>query len=610
MNKIRELSQDTIEKIAAGEVIERPESVIKEAVENSIDAKSTSILIDIKSGGKDYIRVTDNGIGISYDDLDYAFKKHCTSKILSFDEIYNLNSCGFRGEALNSIASVSKASLVSKVQGEEAYRIQYEYGNFINKTNAVANLGTSLIVEDLFGNMPVRRRLLASDRTEENRIRSLIERFAIGYPQVAFKLVSNSRVLLNTSGSNDLKQAIFEVFGKNVVKDIIEVKSDRINGYISNSNLYSNNTSNQMIFINNRIVYNEELSKAVESQYFGKIPNTKHPLFFLFIDVDKNEVDVNIHPSKKYVKITFNEDLISEIKSTISNSLDESNKFSFFNNQDDDSIEFRIYEKDNLDTSKVKEDEIYIDIPTEEKVIRPFDLENKEAPGVPYIQNELNISVPNIIVHENESNYEPDSIIDLNNIFPDKQVGSFNKVIGVIIKKYLLIENRPNNLIILMDLQHALSRNFYDLYTKDISEKNVPIQGFLEPIIYKFDYSDAEFINNNLDLMLDLGFDLTAMGKDSFLLRGIPSYLTDYFKEDDLIDIVNDISKDKNLVLPNLINRVSLIAANADPFFNDITGKNILDKLLLSNEPYTSPSGQPIFKILLAEEFVRRFYYE
>ena len=610
MNKIRELSQDTIEKIAAGEVIERPESVIKEAVENSIDAESTSILIDIKSGGKDYIRVTDNGIGISYDDLDSAFKKHCTSKIVSFDEIYNLNSCGFRGEALNSIASVSKASLISKIEGEDAYRIDYEYGNFLKKVNAVANQGTSLIVEDLFGNMPVRKRLLASDRTEENRIRSLIERFAIGYPKIAFKLVSNSRVLINTSGSNDLKQAIFEVFGKNVVKDIIEIKSSRMKGYISNSNLYSNNTSNQMIFINNRIVYNEELAKAVETQYFSKIPNTKHPIFFLFIDVDKNEVDVNIHPSKKYVKITFNEELVGDIKTTISNSLEESNKFSFYNNNDDDSIEFRIYEKDDCDNDSVRDEEISLEIPMDKNIVLSPVLEMDENSSIPYIQNELNISVPNIIVHEKDINYEPDKLIDLNNIFPDKKVGSFNKLVGVIVKKYLLIENRPNGLLILMDLQQALARNFFDLYTKDINAKTVPIQGFLEPIIYKFDYNDAEFISNNLDLMLELGFDLTAMAKDSFLLRGIPSYLTDYFKEEDLIDIIKNVSKDKKLVLPNLINRVSLIAANADPFFNDMTAKNILDKLLESNEPYTSPSGKSIFKILPAEEFVRRFYYE
>ncbi|WP_296254669.1 DNA mismatch repair endonuclease MutL [uncultured Ezakiella sp.] len=610
MNKIRELSQDTIEKIAAGEVIERPESVIKEAVENSIDAESTSILIDIKSGGKDYIRVTDNGIGISYDDLDSAFKKHCTSKIVSFDEIYNLNSCGFRGEALNSIASVSKASLISKIEGEDAYRIDYEYGNFLKKVNAVANQGTSLIVEDLFGNMPVRKRLLASDRTEENRIRSLIERFAIGYPKIAFKLVSNSRVLINTSGSNDLKQAIFEVFGKNVVKDIIEIKSSRMKGYISNSNLYSNNTSNQMIFINNRIVYNEELAKAVETQYFSKIPNTKHPIFFLFIDVDKNEVDVNIHPSKKYVKITFNEELVGDIKTTISNSLEESNKFSFYNNNDDDSIEFRIYEKDDCDNDSVRDEEISLEIPMDKNIVLSPVLEMDENSSIPYIQNELNISVPNIIVHEKDINYEPDKLIDLNNIFPDKKVGSFNKLVGVIIKKYLLIENRPNGLLILMDLHQALARNFFDLYIKDINAKTVPIQGFLEPIVYKFDYNDAEFISNNLDLMLELGFDLTAMAKDSFLLRGIPSYLTDYFKEEDLIDIVKNVSKDKKLVLPNLINRVSLIAANADPFFNDMTAKNILDKLLESNEPYTSPSGQAIFKILPAEEFVRRFYYE
>lgn len=611
MTKIRQLSQETIKKIAAGEVIDRPESIVKEAVENSIDAGSTSIQIDIKAGGKKHIRISDNGCGISFEDLDYVFEKHYTSKIMDFNDIYNLKSCGFRGEALNSIATVSRASIISKEESsDKAYQINYNYGKFVEKTEAVSNKGTTLIVEDLFENMPVRQKLLASDRTEENRIRALVERFAIGYPGIAFKFFSNSRLVLNTSGSGNLKTAIFEVFGKNIVKDMLEIDEDGLYGFISNINLYSNNGSNQMFFINNRIVYNEELNNAVETQYFGKIPNSKKPLFFLFLNIEREEVDVNIHPSKKYVKILFTDNIINKIKNSVREVLLRESEYKFIESQDD-TIEFKVYNS-NEDEN---EDVVFFDTPEVIEVIKE-DSKNYERDQIEnnenlFIQNELNISVPNIVVADPSNEYDlEETKYNLGSIFPDFEIGNFNNIVGIIFKKYLIVENRPNNLAIIVDLNAANSRLIFDLYTDDINQNKVVIQNIMEPIIYKFDYKDAELINKNLDDLVKSGFDITAMSDDTFILRGIPMIISDIFKKDDFYEIVKNISKDKKLVIPNIIRRISIISSHAESFFNDHSSRIILQNVLKSSNPYTSPNGNPVFKILTQDEFLKRFNYE
>lgn len=610
MSKIIQLSEDTIEKIAAGEVINRPESIIKEAVENSIDANSKNILIEIKSGGKDYIRITDNGVGIYPDDLELAFKKHCTSKITNFDDIYNLNSCGFRGEALNSIANVSKATIISKaINSNEAYQIEYKYGEKVSKSQSVSNTGTTLIVESLFDNMPVRKKLLASDRTEENKIRSLIERFSIGYPNIAFKLISNSRLIINTSGSGDLKKAIFEVYGNSIVKDLIEIKSDKIYGFISNSHLFSNNNTTEMFFINNRIVYNEELNKAVESQYFGKIPNNKKPFFFIFLDVNKNDIDVNIHPAKKYVKIIFAEDIINNIKTIVSNALNSDDEFVFIEENDNSIIDFKIY-TDTDDIQKINDNIIVADNNEYNNYTAENKSNNDSTINTGYIQNELNIKIPNLVVEESDENYMHESKYNFDLIFPDSKIGSFNNIIGVIFRNYLLIENRPNNLILIADLRLATARNLYDLYTKDIVEHNVPIQSLLEPIIYEFDSYDSDTITNNLDTLISIGFDITAITKNKFVLRGIPMFISDYFKRDDFYDIVSEIEITKKNIIPNITQRVSLIAANSEPFFNNISSVNIIEQLLSSSNPQLAPNGRQIFQILTENEFLKRFNYE
>lgn len=611
MTKIRQLSQETIKKIAAGEVIDRPESIVKEAVENSIDAGSTSIQVDIKAGGKKYIRISDNGCGISFEDLDYVFEKHYTSKIMDFNDIYNLKSCGFRGEALNSIATVSRASIISKEEfSDKAYQINYNYGKFVDKSEAVSNKGTTLIVEDLFENMPVRQKMLASDRTEENRIRALIERFAIGYPNIAFKFFSNSRLIVNTSGSGNLKTAIFEVFGKNIVKDMIEIDEDGLYGFISNINLYSNNSSNQMFFINNRIVYNEELNNAVESQYFGKIPNNKKPLFFLFLNINREEVDVNIHPSKKYVKILFTDNIINKIKNSIRDVLLKESEYKFIDSQDD-TIEFKVYNSNDYENDDI----IFLDSPEVIEVIKE-DYKNDEIEQIEnnenlFIQNELNISVPNIVVSDVSSEYDiEETKYNLGNIFPDYEIGNFNNIVGIIFKKYLIVENRPNNLAIIVDLNAANSRIIFDLYTDDIKQNKVIIQDLMEPIIYKFDYKDAEIISKNLNDLVKSGFDVTAMSDDTFILRGIPMIISDIFKKDDFYEIVKNISKDKKLVIPNIIRRISLISSHAESFFNDHSSRVILQNVLKSSNPYMAPNGNPVFKILTQDEFLKRFNYE
>ena len=264
MKKIIKLDNKTIENIAAGEIINRPVSIIKELVENSIDAGATDIVVEIKRGGKDYIRVTDNGSGIFDEDLPNVFKKHFTSKITNFEDLFSLDTRGFRGEALNSIQNVSEVSLSTKTHEENVgLNIKYSFGEFVSKGEAVTNYGTTIESSNLFKNMPVRRDFLASDRTEENQIISLIETMAVAYYSTSFRLISNGRTVINTSGSGNLKTTILEVYDLNTATKTIEIdkKFDdyKVYGLIGNSDNSTVGQNKSLLFVNGRITENKEL---------------------------------------------------------------------------------------------------------------------------------------------------------------------------------------------------------------------------------------------------------------------------------------------------------------------------------------------------------------
>ena len=307
MGKIVLLDELTINQIAAGEVIERPASVVKELVENSIDAGATNICIDVKNGGISSIRITDNGKGIEPDDMEIAFERHATSKIRTAEDLTTVKSMGFRGEALASIAAIANVEMISKTADNEyGHKIVVEAGNVIEKDIVGAGVGTTITVKNLFFNTPVRYKFLKKDYTESGYIEDAVTRLALINPNIAFKLTNNDKTIIQTIGDGNVKNCVYGIFGKEIANGIIDVNYEyeniKISGVVGKAEIARNNRTNQMFFVNKRYVKDKTLSASIEQAYKGMLTIGKHAFCIINIEIDPNEVDVNVHPAKLEVR--------------------------------------------------------------------------------------------------------------------------------------------------------------------------------------------------------------------------------------------------------------------------------------------------------------------
>lgn len=326
MGNIVLLDELTINKIAAGEVIERPASVIKEMVENSIDAGATNITVEIKNGGISYIKVTDNGKGIAGDDLEIAFERHATSKIRTADDLDQVTSMGFRGEALASIAAISKVEMISKTEEQETgYKIIVEGGDVLEQEEVGCQTGTSITVQNLFFNTPVRYKFLKKDYTESGYIEDAITRIALVNPNISIKLINTGKTVIQTNGNGDLKSVIYNIYGKDVANGISEVSYQyediKVSGVIGKPEIARSNRANQLFFVNKRYIKDKTLTAATEQAYKGLIPIGKFGFVVLNIEMNPAKVDVNVHPAKLEVRFEEENKIFQSIYHAIKDTL-------------------------------------------------------------------------------------------------------------------------------------------------------------------------------------------------------------------------------------------------------------------------------------------------
>ena len=359
MGKIVLLDELTINQIAAGEVIERPASVIKEMIENSIDAGATNITVEIKNGGISYIKVADNGKGIAQDDLEIAFERHATSKIRSAEDLNTVTSMGFRGEALASIAAISNVELISKTEEQETgYRIVVEAGNVLEKEVAGASTGTTITVKNLFFNTPVRYKFLKKDYTESGYIEDIITRAALIHPEISFKLINTGKTVIQTNGSGDIKNVIYSIYGKTVAENCIPVsytyEDIQIDGTVGKPEIARSNRTNQIFFVNKRYIKDKTLSSATEQAYKGMIPLGKFGFVVLNISINPSKVDVNVHPAK--LEVRFEEEskifqaIFHAIKDTLLKNADNQGLFGL-RKTDEDEIEKYTQQESEIKTN-------------------------------------------------------------------------------------------------------------------------------------------------------------------------------------------------------------------------------------------------------------------
>ena len=636
MKKIIKLDNKTIENIAAGEIINRPVSIIKELVENSIDAGATDIVVEIKRGGKDYIRVTDNGSGIFDEDLPNVFKKHFTSKITNFEDLFSLDTRGFRGEALNSIQNVSEVSLTTKTHEENiGLNIKYSYGEFISKGEAVTNYGTTIESSNLFKNMPVRRDFLSSDRTEENQIITLIESMAVAYYNTSFRLISNGRTVINTSGSGNLKTTILEVYDLNTATKTIEIDKTfddyKVYGLIGNSDNSSVGKNKSLIFVNGRITENKELEKLIDGIYYGIIPKNRRPVYFIFLTVPKNSVDVNIHPSKKFVKFNDFDKVKYLIESSIYEAL-KSNK-DVINASAEESISFTIEEDEDFNSEEISQNGENVNenvnsikkSPQNIKSSLNMDYEKVEAAaddGNDYefetdndsndiIDSDFQFEIPNIVVKKQEVIKKTETSIET--LLPIDGMWNFNIPLGIVFNNYFLIENKPKNCMIVVNIKNAIERSLYDKINSDFNNKCVGTQTVLEPFVYNYDCGTIEKIEENLEILTELGFDISIMGENTVVLHGVPALISDKFIKsnfDDLVYTIEGGNNHKNITEKSLISSLSKIASNSSRLANVNEIKQILYDVLNSKNSLTSPQGKNIFTIVDEARFIERLLHE
>lgn len=585
---IKKLDRNTVEKIAAGEVIESPFSIIKELVENSVDAGSKNITVEIKNGGKSYIRVTDDGSGIAREEIELAFEKHATSKISNFDDLYTIASLGFRGEALASIASVSKVVAISKTEDSEI-GCKLDLSSRKSKKSSIAtNKGTSIIVEDLFYNMPVRRKFLKSDMAESNKISRLMYAFAIGYKNISFKYIKDDRIQFQSNPNFDLKVKISDLLDNLLEENLIDFKAEnfsyRIEGEIGLPYYYRGNRSMQYIFVNDRLIEDEEITKIIEYQYQGLIPKGRFPAFFVFIYTDPKNIDINIHPNKKVIKYSYEDELLELISSEIKKILKS--------NQDIKSI--NIKESDKKEILDFTDYKAILDkySPSEMVVREEGNFYNKNDDNKDFFEDDKDFD----FLNDNEIIKEEPFIKDIN--IPIYKTSVF--------RRYSIFEDKEK--IYILDHRKAEEKIKMNEFIKDFKNSKVSSQLILNPIKVNLNKLDIDKFNSKKDLFKKLGFDIELLSDSSLLIREIPTIFdipedNNFFYE--ILDIDNNLNDE--ILTKRLRSLVKNLSFRKGHDINKKEAEELYKKLMNEDNPYKTYDGKATIISLVDKDLEKYF---
>ncbi|NVF10600.1 DNA mismatch repair endonuclease MutL [Anaerococcus sp. AGMB00486] len=599
---IVQLDKNTIEKIAAGEVIESPLSIVKELVENSIDAKAKNIVVEIKNGGKSYIRVTDDGTGIEEYELELAFKRHATSKINTFDDLYNIFTLGFRGEALSSILACADLTLISCTKNSKVgKKVVYKNNKLIHKSSIATNIGTSIEVYNLFKNIPVRRKFLASDIRESNRISRLIHAFALGYDGISFKFIKDDRFIFHTLENQNLISKIYNLIDENLKDELIhlEIKNNlyEISGYTSSINYYRGNRSLQYIFINNRLVEYKKISNSIEDTYSGLIPNSRYPAFFIFINTNSNNVDVNIHPNKREIKLSYEDELLSLIKENIGKKVIENVSSKEIKIKNEKSKELNFYEdySDILnaynkinDSSIVKEDNYnsqYF-----------YNFFNKKD-----VESENNITnMEDNYIQESINSHEESKLVK-QNIFDISKIIYKSSLFG----KYSLFEY--NDKLLLLNHRRAEQRLKFEKYIKDFKNQEIVSQQLLDPIIMKININDYSKYIENKDLFKKLGFDIEEFSSDKLIIRSLPLIFDIPEKINFFYELLDLNFNDEDLFYDKISKIINNISFKKGDRINEDEANELINGLNKLDNPYKTFDGKTIL-ISISESEMEKYF--
>lgn len=659
MKRINLLDEHTSNKIAAGEVVERPSSVVKELVENSIDAGSKNITIEIEEGGISLIRVIDDGVGVHNLDIEKAFLPHATSKIKTVEDIYSINTLGFRGEALPSIASVSKLTFRSKPsECDFGKEIILEAGEKLSLTDIGMNNGSVMEVKELFFNVPARRKFLKSTSREGSLINDIILRIALSNPDISFKLFNNGKKTLHTYGDGKLNNVIRTIYGKNISDHVLpfnyEDETLKVHGYIGKEIIARGSRNNESIFVNNRYIKNKTIVAAVENAFKSFSTVNKFPFFVLFIELSPDSIDVNIHPTKAEIKFKEERVIYKRVFDAVHTALKEDifNSFAvedkFVNEEIVEEIKLDLdtaSKSNNIDESitsnKVEPSikDIYNNV-TIQDVAKEEDLYNKlkELNKNKAINsyNNNSESLNNTTVNENTNNSDyytkndfTSSQANLSNI---KQSNNFNssttsiemeaekelnkakfpdlRVIGQFSKTYILAEYLDTLYII--DQHAAHEKILYEKYVKDIESNEIIVQQLLIPCIIDLSLDDYECYKENIDIFTNSGLVIEEFGGNTIALKEVPYFLGKLDSKNFLLSIIDNLKnlgsgKTVEVKLNKIATMACKAAVKANDYLTQIEMEKLISDLRYIDNPFNCPHGRPIIIKFTEYELDKKF---
>ena len=644
MNRIRILDESVSNAIAAGEVVENPTSMIKELIENSLDAGSKEIKLEVWNGGLD-ISISDSGCGMSKEDLLLSIERHATSKILTKEDLFNIRTYGFRGEALSSIASVSKMILSSRTEDmQNGTQMNVLGGKVTNLKDIQRNVGTQIEIKDLFYNTPARKKFLRKENTEYLNIKDVFLREALANPNVKFILNIEGKESIKTSG-NGIENAILEIFGKNYLKNFSKFSL----GYLGNANLFKANRDSIFVFINGRSVKSKIVEEAVINAYHTKLMKGKYPTALIFLEVEPNEIDVNVHPSKKVVKFANQNAIFDLVKGEIENFFTDDEDFiSPYIEADNENEENKVIETKNnnfLDINDFKDD---MQDFSQLSVVDKEDYSKKDYKNIE-IEKENIVNVNNRIETSKknlESNFNPNEVKEnvetfnnssSNSDFVDRQKTNIEnrankfegnklnsneikdkyifdtedtsrgkifddfsslknidfKVIGQVFDTFILVER--NGLLEIYDQHIIHERILYEKLKQEYYNHSMSKQNLLVPIRFELDPREKQLALENIEIFSSFGFDIDDFDKNEILLRSIPTMNLRDSYENIIREILDNISKNKDVdIRENII--VSMSCKGAIKANHKLTLEEMYSMVAKLHEvgEYTCPHGRPI----------------
>lgn len=598
MSKINLLSEDLINKIAAGEVIERPASVVKELVENSLDANASNVIVEIKDSGKKLIKITDDGSGMNEEDAKKCILRHATSKIREVNDLFAINTLGFRGEALASIAAVSKLSIVTKQKGQvEGFNFVIEGGKEISSGIIGTNSGTTIEVHDLFFNVPARKKFLKTDTVELRHIVDTVLKYALINPTVSFKLIHEKHELLNSPAVNDLQNKIASVYGINLAKDLLEVNHEtelvKVQGYICKPYQARNDKNQQQIFVNNRWVKNETINKAVYEGYHSLLFVGKHPVFILNIEIDPEKIDVNVHPAKTEIKIEQKEEVFSAVVEAIKQTLEKHNLIPELDIDYEEQLTFGTVKEEvkRKETNKPK----YQFEPSKQTILK----EEKEI----YATKEEEVFVTEESNDKIEEQEEVQSIIKTNLKLPPM------KILGQIHKTFFVAETEGG--LLLIDQHVVQERVLYEKFMKQLMNKQVSVQKLLQGGIIEVYPPEKILIDENKEKLGELGFTLEEFGDNTFILKTIPNIFGRLQPKELLYSVLDQLQEGKNKleeIQEEIITRMACRASvKAGDSMTVLEIEKLLRDLAKCELPYTCPHGRAVLIKVPVSELEKKF---